>query len=191
MGWEFWIDRGGTFTDVVARSPVGEIDSVKLLSENPGHYADAAVHGIGLFTDGDDPAPIAAVRMGTTVATNALLQRRGAATALVTTRGFRDALRIGYQNRPDIFALRIELPEMLYSRVIEADERVSAGGEVIVPLNEARLREELEEVLARGIQSVAIVFLHGYRFPEHERLAAQIARDVGFRQISVSMPPAP
>ena len=185
-GWEFWIDRGGTFTDVVARSPDGDIASVKLLSENPGHYADAAVHGIGLFTDGDDPAPIAAVRMGTTVATNALLQRRGAPTALVTTRGFRDALRIGYQNRPDIFALRIELPEMLYSHVIEAEERISAGGEVIVPMDEARLRADLEEVLERGVRSVAIVFLHGYRFPGHERLAARIARDVGFRQISVS-----
>ena len=186
MGWEFWIDRGGTFTDVVARSPEGQIASVKLLSENPGHYADAAVHGIGLFTAGDVPAPITAVRMGTTVATNALLQRRGAPTALVTTRGFRDALRIGYQNRPDIFALNIELPEMLYSHVIEADERVSAQGDVIVPLNDARLRTELEEVLERGVQSVAIVFLHGYRFPEHEQLAARIAGELGFRQVSVS-----
>ena len=184
--WEFWIDRGGTFTDVVARSPKGEIASVKLLSENPGHYADAAVHGIGLFTAGDDPAPIAAVRMGTTVATNALLQRRGASTALVTTRGFGDALRIGYQNRPDIFALRIELPEMLYSHVIEADERISATGEVIAPLDEARLRTELSEARARGVNSVAIVFLHGYRFPEHEQLAGRIASDIGFQQISVS-----
>ena len=186
QGWEFWIDRGGTFTDVVARSPKGEIASVKLLSENPGHYADAAVHGIGLFTAGDDPAPIAAVRMGTTVATNALLQRRGASTALVTTRGFGDALRIGYQNRPDIFALRIELPEMLYSHVIEADERISATGEVITPLDEARLRTELSEARARGVNSVAIVFLHGYRFPEHEQLAGRIASDIGFQQISVS-----
>ena len=186
MGWEFWIDRGGTFTDVVAKSPDGEIDSVKLLSDNPGRYADAAVHGIGLFTGGDDPAPIAAVRMGTTVATNALLQRRGAATALVTTKGFRDALRIGYQNRPDIFALHIELPEMLYSQVIEADERVSARGEVIAPLDEAGLRADLEEALERGVESVAIVFLHGYRFPEHERLAARIAKEAGFRQVSVS-----
>ena len=185
-GWEFWIDRGGTFTDVVARSADGKIASVKLLSENPGHYADAAVHGIGLFTGADDPAPIAAVRMGTTVATNALLQRRGAKTALVTTKGFRDALRIGYQNRPEIFALNIELPEMLYSHVVEADERVSAEGDPIVPLNEETLRDELEEVLARGTQSVAIVFLHGYRFPDHEQTAARIARDVGFRQISVS-----
>ena len=186
QGWEFWIDRGGTFTDVVARSPKGEIASVKLLSENPGHYADAAVHGIGLFTAGDDPAPIAAVRMGTTVATNALLQRRGASTALVTTRGFGDALRIGYQNRPDIFALRIELPEMLYNHVIEADERISATGEVITPLDEARLRTELSEARARGVNSVAIVFLHGYRFPEHEQLAGRIASDIGFQQISVS-----
>ena len=185
-GWEFWIDRGGTFTDVVARSPEGEIDSVKLLSKNPGHYADAAVHGIGQFTDGDDPAPIAAVRMGTTVATNALLQRRGASTALVTTRGFGDALRIGYQNRPDIFALEIKLPEMLYSQVIEAEERISATGEVITPLDESRLRSELVQARAGGLNSVAIVFLHGYRFPEHEQEAARIAGDVGFRQISVS-----
>ena len=194
-GWEFWIDRGGTFTDVVARSPDGDIDSIKLLSENPGHYADAAVHGISAFLDGRDEASspahgdtggIAAVRMGTTVATNALLQRRGARTALVITRGFGDALRIGYQNRPDIFALNIELPDMLYSHVVEAGERVSAQGEVIVPLDEAGLRTELEKVLERGVQSVAIVFLHGYRFPEHERQAARIARDTGFRQISVS-----
>ena len=194
-GWEFWIDRGGTFTDVVARSPDGDIDSIKLLSENPGHYADAAVHGINAFLDGRDEASspahgdtggIAAVRMGTTVATNALLQRRGARTALVITRGFGDALRIGYQNRPDIFALNIELPDMLYSHVVEAGERVSAQGEVIVPLDEAGLRTELEKVLERGVQSVAIVFLHGYRFPEHERQAARIARDTGFRQISVS-----
>ena len=186
QGWEFWIDRGGTFTDVVARNPEGEIASVKLLSENPGHYADAAVHGIGLFTAGHDAATITAVRMGTTVATNALLQRRGAPTALVTTRGFGDALRIGYQNRPDIFALRIELPEMLYSHVIEADERISAGGEIITPLNEASLRSELVAARAGGVHSVAIVFLHGYRFPEHERRAAEIAGEIGFRQISVS-----
>ena len=185
-GWEFWIDRGGTFTDVVARNPDGEIASVKLLSENPGHYADAAVHGIGLFTDGDDPAPIAAVRMGTTVATNALLQRLGASTALVTTRGFGDALRIGYQNRPDIFALQIKLPEMLYSQVIEAEERISATGEVITSLDEARLRSELARARAGGVNSVAIVFLHGYRFPEHERVAGRIAADLGFEQISVS-----
>ena len=195
QGWEFWIDRGGTFTDVVARSPDGEIASVKLLSENPGHYADAAVHGIHTFLDDRDEAPsqahrgaggVAAVRMGTTVATNALLQRRGARTALVITRGFGDALRIGYQNRPDIFALNIELPDMLYSHVVEAGERVSAQGEVIVPLDESSLRTELENVLERGVQSVAIVFLHGYRFPEHERQAARIARDAGFGQISVS-----
>ena len=178
QGWEFWIDRGGTFTDVVARSPEGDIDSVKLLSENPGRYADAAVHGIHAFLDGRDEAPsparrdaggVAAVRMGTTVATNALLQRRGARTALVVTRGFGDALRIGYQNRPDIFALNIELPDMLYSHVVEAGERVSAQGEVIVPLDETSLRIELEKVLEQGVQSVAIVFLHGYRFPGHER----------------------
>ncbi len=196
-GWEFWIDRGGTFTDVVARGPDGEIASVKLLSENPGHYADAAVHAIGLLTTTDpapiadpapttDPAPIAAVRMGTTVATNALLQRRGTSTVLVTTSGFADALRIGYQNRPDIFALDIDLPEMLYSHVVEANERISTTGEVIQPLDETTLRRELAEARAAGMKSVAIVFLHGYRFPAHERRAARIADEAGFRQISVS-----
>ena len=185
-GWEFWIDRGGTFTDVVARNPEGEIATVKLLSENPARYTDAAVHGIGLFTSGQESAPVVAVRMGTTVATNALLQRRGAPTALVTTRGFGDAIRIGYQNRPDIFAVEIKLPEMLYEEVIEAEERVSARGEVITPLDEPTLRAELAAARARGMHSVAIVFLHGYRFPEHERRAARLAEAVGFRQVSVS-----
>ena len=185
-GWQIWVDRGGTFTDVVARTPEGELSTVKLLSENPGHYADAAVHGIGLITAGDAGATIGAVRMGTTVATNALLQRRGASTALVITSGFGDALRIGYQNRPDIFALRIELPEMLYSQVIEADERISAQGEVITPLDGGKLRDKLAAALEQGISSVAIVFLHGYRYPAHERAAARIAEDVGFPQVSVS-----
>ena len=185
-GWQFWVDRGGTFTDVVARSPQGGISAVKLLSENPGRYADAAVHGIRLFIDGESAAPVAAVRMGTTVATNALLQRRGAATALVITKEFGDALRIGYQDRPDIFSLNIELPEMLYSRVIEADERMSAQGDVVKPLDRERLRAELTAAREQGMHSVAIVFLHGYRFPAHERLASRIAEEVGFRQISVS-----
>ena len=151
--------------------------------ENPGHYA-TPLSRHGAFTSGTT-RPIAAVRKGTTWHQR-LLQRRGATTALVTTRGFGDALRIGYQNRPDIFALEIKLPEMLYSHVIEAEERISATGEVIAPLDEARLRRELSEARARGVDSVAIVFLHGYRFPGHERMAGRIAGEVGFRQISVS-----
>ena len=189
-GWEFWVDRGGTFTDVIARSPEGVIKTTKLLSENPAHYEDAAVHGIRLFADAG-AQPIASVRMGTTVATNALLERQGAATALVITGGFGDAIRIGYQNRPDIFALNIELPGMLYSRVIEAHERMSAHGDVIVPLDEAGLRDDLEGAFEDGIQSIAIVFLHGYRFPAHERLAAGIAQKIGFAQVSVSHATSP
>jgi len=189
-GWQFWIDRGGTFTDVVARSPAGAISTLKLLSENAERYEDAAVHGILSYV-GAEEGRIAAVRMGTTVATNALLERRGATTALVITRGFEDALRIGYQNRPDIFALKIELPEMLYARVVGAHERMSAQGEVIEPLDEPKLRRDLEDARERGAQSAAIVLLHGYRFPAHERLAARIAAEVGFQQVSVSHSTSP
>jgi 5-oxoprolinase (ATP-hydrolysing) len=187
-GWHFWIDRGGTFTDVVARAPQGEISTLKLLSENPNRYEDAAVHGICTLIPaaGEAQASIASVRMGTTVATNALLERQGAPTALVITQGFRDALRIGYQNRPDIFALDIRLPEMLYTEVVEARERVSAHGAVIVPLDEARLQEDLAAVRARGITSVAIVLVHGYRYPAHERRAGEVAQELGFEQISIS-----
>ena len=163
-GWQFWIDRGGTFTDVVARSPAGAISTVKLLSENSEQYQDAAVHGILGVADAES-GRIAGIRMGTTVATNALLERRGATTALVITRGFGDALRIGYQSRPDIFALDIQLPEMLYAQVIETDERISAQGEVIELLDESNLRRDLENARAQGIQSIAIVLMHGYRFP--------------------------
>ena len=189
-GWQFWIDRGGTFTDVVARSPVGVISTVKLLSENSEQYQDAAVHGILGVADAED-GRIAGIRMGTTVATNALLERRGATTALVITRGFGDALRIGYQSRPDIFALDIQLPEMLYAQVIETDERISAQGEVIELLDESSLRRDLENARAQGVQSIAIVLMHGYRFPTHERLAARIAEEVGFQQISVSHTTSP
>ena len=189
-GWQFWIDRGGTFTDVVACSPQGAISTVKLLSENPERYPDAAVHGILSIVEAER-GRIGAVRMGTTVATNALLERRGTPTVLVITRGFGDALRIGYQNRPDIFALDIELPEMLYTTVVEARERVSAHGEVIEPLDEAQLRRDLDAAFAAGAQSAAIVLLHGYRFPAHERAAARIAAAVGFGQISVSHSTSP
>jgi 5-oxoprolinase (ATP-hydrolysing) len=195
-GWQFWIDRGGTFTDVVARRPDGMLLTRKLLSENPAHYPDAAVQGIRdlLGLSPAEPIPaglIDAVKMGTTVATNALLERKGDPTLLVITRGFKDMLRIGYQNRPQLFKRHIELPELLYEAVIEADERIDAQGEVIRALDEARLESDLEHSYRSGVRSVAIVFLHGYRFPRHERLAARIAERVGFPQISVSSSVSP
>jgi 5-oxoprolinase (ATP-hydrolysing) len=190
-GWQFWIDRGGTFTDVVGRDPEGRVTTRKLLSENPGVYQDAAVQGIREMLKLAPMAPLPAmlidsVKMGTTVATNALLERKGERCALVITRGFGDALRIGYQNRPRIFARRIELPEMLYARVVEADERIMADGTLLTPLNEEALRSALTAAHADGIKSVAIAFLHGYRHPEHEQKAEAIARAVGFEQVSVS-----
>ena len=190
-GWQFWIDRGGTFTDVVARRPDGVLLTHKLLSDNPERYPDAAIQGIrdllGLAADRPIPgAAIAAVKMGTTVATNALLERKGERTVLVITKGFGDALRIGYQARPKLFERHIVLPELLYERVIEAEERVTAEGDVLAPLDLARLRADLEAALAAGIRSAAIVFLHGYRYPAHERGAAELARALGFAQVSVS-----
>ena len=186
--WEFWIDRGGTFTDIVARSPHGELHTLKLLSENPGQYADAAVAGLERLLANAPAAErrIGVVKMGTTVATNALLERRGEPTVLVITAGLEDALRIGGQQRPDIFALSIDLPEMLYRHVIGAEERISADGEVLTPLNSARLEHDLAAAFAAGLRSVAIVLLHAYRFPQHEAEAARIARVVGFTQVSVS-----
>ena len=187
-GWQFWIDRGGTFTDLIARSPVGELITLKLLSEDPAHYRDAGVEGIRrvLRLHARSSPRIDSVRMGTTLATNALLERRGERTVLVITAGFRDALRIGYQNRPELFARHIRLPELLYARVIEAHERIDAAGKVLEPLDEKRLGDELAAVRAGGIESAAIVFLHGYRHPQHEERAARIARALGFRQVSVS-----
>jgi 5-oxoprolinase (ATP-hydrolysing) len=189
--WEFWIDRGGTFTDVVGRRPNGTLVAHKLLSENPEAYADAAVQGIrdllGLKTGEPIPAGrISAIKMGTTVATNALLERKGTRTLLVTTKGFRDALQIGYQARPKIFAKHIVKPQMLYERVIEVDERVRADGTVEREADLAALRPELERARAEGIAAVAILFMHGYRYPEHEQRVAALARDVGFAQVSVS-----
>ena len=195
--WEFWIDCGGTFTDIVARNPDGEIVYHKLLSENPEHYPDAALEGIRnlLGVNSTDPIPsklIQSVKMGTTVATNALLERKGEATLLLTTKGFKDALRIGYQNRPRLFDKHIQLPEMLYSQVIEIDERLSANGDVLLQLDEATVRQELKAVYDKGlITSVAIVFMHAFRFNEHERAVAQIASEIGFRQISVSHKASP
>ena len=189
--WQFWIDRGGTFTDIVARRPDGALTAHKLLSENPGRYDDAAVHGIrellGLAAGAPIPeGAIDAVKMGTTVATNALLERRGARTALVITRGFGDALKIGYQNRPKLFVRRIELPPPLYERVIEADERIGARGELVRPLDLAGVRVALQAAHDDGIRAVAIVLMHGYRYPQHEQAIADLARAIGFPQVSVS-----
>ncbi|HEY9025010.1 MAG TPA: hydantoinase B/oxoprolinase family protein [Burkholderiaceae bacterium] len=189
--WQFWIDRGGTFTDIVGKRPDGRLVTHKLLSENPEQYRDAAVAGIrhllGLAaTEPITPVRVECVKMGTTVATNALLERKGEPTLLVTTRGFRDALRIGYQERPRLFDRHIVLPELLYARVVEAHERVAADGAVVEPLDEARLRAELKQAHDGGLRSVAIVFMHGYRYTAHEAAAARIARELGYAQVSVS-----
>ena len=189
--WQFWVDRGGTFTDIVARKPDGELITHKLLSENPEHYSDAAVEGIRSLlgigrNEAIPPDAVEAVKMGTTIATNALLERKGDRTALVTTKGFRDALRIGYQARPRIFDRHIVLPEMLYETVVEVDERVNVRGEVLVELDAEAVLRDLQAVYDTGIRSVAILFMHGYRFTDHERRVADIARDIGFTQISTS-----
>ncbi len=194
--WQFWIDRGGTFTDVVGRRPDGTLATHKLLSDNPEQYRDAAVAGIrhllGLQAGQPvTPALVESVKMGTTVATNALLERKGEPTLLVTTRGFRDALRIGYQNRPRLFDRHIVLPELLYSEVIEAQERVGAQGELLQPLHEDALRTQLQQAFGRGLRSVAVVFMHGYRFTGHEQAAARIAREAGFTQVSTSHETSP
>ena len=194
--WQFWIDRGGTFTDIVGKKPDGQLVTHKLLSENPDQYKDAAVAGIrhllGLSKDQPvSPKMVSCVKMGTTVATNALLERKGERTLLVTTRGFRDALRIAYQNRPRLFDRNIVLPELLYSEVIEAQERMSAQGEVIEALNTDALRAQLQAQFEAGIRSVAIVFMHAYRYQQHETVAAQLARDIGFTQISTSHQTSP
>ncbi|HEY9207953.1 MAG TPA: hydantoinase/oxoprolinase family protein, partial [Acidovorax sp.] len=194
--WQFWIDRGGTFTDVVGKRPDGSLVTHKLLSENPAQYKDAAVAGIrhllGLKPgEPMTPALVECVKMGTTVATNALLERKGEPTLLITTRGFKDALRIAYQNRPRLFDRRIVLPELLYSRVIEAQERVGAHGEVIEPLDEAHLKERLWAAYDAGLRSVAIVFMHGWRYTAHEQAAARLAEQAGFTQISTSHATSP
>src|SRR5512140_131815 len=187
--WQFWIDRGGTFTDVVGRRPDSTLVTHKLLSDNPEQYDDAAVAGIrhllGLKPgEPITPQRVDCVKMGTTVATNALLERKGEPTLLVTTRGFRDALRIAYQNRPRLFDRHIVLPELLYSSVIEADERIGAQGEVLQALHEPMLEDEMRAAFRRGVRSVAIVFMHGYRFTQHEQAAARIAKAIGFTQVS-------
>ena len=189
--WEFWIDRGGTFTDVIGRRPDGKLVAHKLLSENPEAYGDAAVAGMrrlmGVSADAPLPtAAIGAVKMGTTVATNALLERKGDRTLLVITKGFGDALRIGYQARPKIFARHIVKPDMLYERVVEVDERVRADGVVERAPDLDALRPELQRARDDGIGAVAIVLMHAYRYGEHERRIAALARELGFPQISAS-----
>ena len=188
--WSFAIDRGGTFTDVVARSSGGKLRVEKLLSESPGQYEDAAIEAIRRVI-ADEGGTLEEVRMGTTVATNALLERKGERVALAITRGFGDALRIGYQARPEIFARHIVLPTMLYERVVEIDERVGADGEVLVALDEAAARKALRQVRDAGIEALAIVLMHGWRHMKHEAQLAEIARELGFTQLSVSHEVAP
>ena len=185
--WQFWVDRGGTFTDVIGLTPTGSTIIQKLLSVDEQRYADAAVEGIcRILNQQDFPQQIDAIRIGTTAATNALLERGGSPTALITTRGFADALLIGYQTRPNIFALDIQLPKPLYSTVIEADERVDANGNILTELDRDSIRLGMQELQAQGIQSIAVCFMHAYRFNDHERQVAQIATDLGFEQISMS-----
>jgi len=185
--YDFWIDRGGTFTDIVVRRPDGSLGAKKLLSENPEHYDDAALEGIReLLGTALPPEKIGAVKMGTTVATNALLERKGERVLFLTTRGFADALRIGYQNRPHLFRLQIVKPDMLFEQSAEVSERLTAEGEVLTPLDETETRNVLSAAYAEGIRAVAICFMHGYRYPAHETRAAEIAHDIGFTQISTS-----
>lgn len=198
-GWQFWVDRGGTFTDIVARRPDGRLLTHKLLSDNPTRYADAAVAGVRelLGADGADggvgveSASVDAVRMGTTVATNALLERKGERTLLVTTRGFRDALRIAYQNRPHIFARAIDLPELLHERVVEVDERIAADGTVLRAPDLDALAGPLQEAYDDGIRAVAVVCMHSHLHPAHEEAVGALASTIGFPQISLSSEVSP
>lgn len=190
-GWQIWIDRGGTFTDIVAKSPDGQLLSHKLLSENPEQYEDAAVQGICDMLRVSSPSMIEAgkiehVKMGTTVATNALLERKGDRTLFITTEGFGDALRIGYQSRPDLFARHIILPELLYEQVAEVSERISAKGEILRALNRADAARKMKQAYEQGIRSIAIALMHGYRYTDHEERLAELAEEIGFTQISVS-----
>lgn len=167
--WQFWIDRGGTFTDVVARTPEGELLTRKLLSENPEQYRDAALEAMRQILGGElDGSIISAVKMGTTVGTNALLERKGEPTALLITSGYKDCLRIGYQNRPNIFALNIQLPELLYSEVLEIEERIDVNGNVLIPLDIELNKPKLQRLYNKGYRAVAIVLMHSWRYPRHE-----------------------
>ncbi|WIA57554.1 hydantoinase B/oxoprolinase family protein [Sphingobium sp. WTD-1] len=192
MQWQFWIDRGGTFTDVVARDPQGVLHTAKLLSSDPERYADAAVEAIRRLTGaGDGPIPPCTLRIGTTIATNALLERKGEPVLLAITKGFRDAIRIGYQDRPDLFARRIDLPPPLHTDVVEMGERLMQDGTILTPLDEAAAQAALQRGYDAGLRAVAIVLMHGYRYPAHEQALARIARQIGFTQISVSHEVAP
>ena len=189
--WQFWVDRGGTFTDLVARTPAGELRSLKLLSENPERYDDAVLEGIRILLAAPSVAAIStaqieSIRIGTTVATNALLERKGVPTLFVTTQGFADALKIGYQNRPDLFALNIQLPEPLYAEVLEIDERLGADGSVMRPLQAENYLSEFQAAYQRGMRAVAVVFMHGYKNPVHERAIGKMAEQAGFEQVSLS-----
>ncbi|QJR03965.1 5-oxoprolinase [Sphingobium yanoikuyae] len=192
MQWQFWIDRGGTFTDVVARDPQGVLHTAKLLSSDPERYADAAVEAIRRLTGaGDGPIPRCTLRIGTTIATNALLERKGEPVLLAITKGFRDAIRIGYQDRPDLFARRIDLPPPLHADVVEMDERLMQDGTILTPLDEVAAQAALQRGYDAGLRAIAIVLMHGYRYPAHEQALARIARQIGFTQISVSHEVAP
>ncbi len=189
--WQFWIDRGGTFTDIVARDPKGHLSTHKLLSENPGRYRDAAIAGIktvlGVALDAPiPPGVVEAVKMGTTVATNALLERKGDRALLVVNRGFADALRIGNQARPRLFDLAITLPSMLYEEVVEIAGRVGVDGHEIEALDEHAARQAFADARAKGIAACAIVLIHAWKYPEHERRLAELAREAGFTQVSAS-----
>src|SRR6056297_2194220 len=187
--WEFWIDRGGTFTDIVSLDPQGAVHTHKLLSENPDRYRDAAIQGIRDVMDIADDFPshsIRAVKMGTTVATNALLERKGERVLLLITKGFRDLLQIGYQARPRLFDLQITRPDLLYEEVAEMDERLDADGAVVRPLDLDEARIALHAAHDRGIRAVAIAGLHAYLNPEHERRVADLAAEIGFTQITAS-----
>ncbi|WP_405672732.1 hydantoinase B/oxoprolinase family protein [Streptomyces sp. NBC_01530] len=189
-GWQFWVDRGGTFTDIVARRPDGRLLTHKLLSENPARYSDAAVAGVRELLAGSQD-PVEAVRMGTTVATNALLERKGERTLLVVTRGFRDALRIAYQNRPHIFARRIDLPKLLHERVVEVDERIAADGTVLRAPDLDALTGPLQEAYDDGLRAVAVVCMHSHLHPAHEQAVGELAARIGFPQISLSSEVSP
>jgi 5-oxoprolinase (ATP-hydrolysing) len=189
--WQFYIDRGGTFTDIVAKTPHNEIIVHKLLSSNPEQYEDAPIQGIRdiMGVPKDEPIPTAqieVVKMGTTVATNALLERKGDRTVLLITKGFKDALRIGYQNRPDIFAREIVLTTMLYEAVVEIDARYDAQGNELKPVDRKQVKQDLQTIYAQGINCCAIVLMHGYRYTKHELEVAEIATEVGYTQISIS-----
>ena len=192
MAWQFWIDRGGTFTDVVARDDAGDLHRLKLLSDDPEHYSDAATEAMRRLTHvRNGPLPPSELRLGTTVATNALLERKGEPVLLTITRGFGDALRIGTQERPNIFAREIVLPEPLHAEVVEVPERIGADGTVVTELDEAEARAALQAAYDRGLRAIAIVLMHGYRFPQHEQRLVEIAREIGFEQVSASHEVAP